>query len=147
MLSPTETVKKDDRVVEGRLASVGDGFIELALVGTDYRLKLAVTRPVNARVGDKIRGVIRAQARRIDIVPAGGRYVEPVTGRPRRVQGRVVAIDEKGGALIVAAGPPIALRLNAGQRVEAFEAGQLVSTDVEPGAAFTPEPDADHSST
>ena len=43
-----------------------------------------------------------AEAKRIDVVTTGGRYVEPVYGRPRRVQGTVIAIED--GAVVVNAG-------------------------------------------
>lgn len=142
MLSPAETIRKDARLAEGRLAGQEDGFITLAIPGTDYRLKLAVHAPLDAAPGAKIRGEIRARARRVDAAPSGGCYIEPVIGRPRRVQGRVAQLLPERNALLVHAGLPVDLQLTEAQRAGDFAPGQIVTTDVEPGAEFLPSADA-----
>ena len=124
--------------VSGTVAEVGEGYLELKLPGTDYRLKLVVTAGFTAKVGEKVSGVVRAQARRMDVVPAGGRFIEPVFGRPRRVQGRVSGGSLSKNAVYVTAGPRLSVTPLAPQRAADFAVGQIVSFDVEPGASFTP---------
>ncbi|QYO64365.1 hypothetical protein [Leptolyngbya sp. 7M] len=89
------------------------------------------------RNSDELRiiGIIRAKARRIDEVTTGGRYIEPVYGRPRRVQGTVVAIEPD--AVVVNAGMPIhCTPTDPRQRPGDFKPGQFVSFDVLEGATF-----------
>lgn len=123
----------------GRLTEQREGLIVLSVPGSDYRLHLAVERALGAAVGDKLTGTIRVVAKRIDVVPSGGRYVEPVYGRPRRVQGRVVATDAGAGTITVHAGVPVVAKVNdARQNAGQFSVGDLVSFDAEPGARFEP---------
>lgn len=130
--------------------------VRLSFANTSYVLHLLPVGPVKARPGEKVLGTIRARARRVDVVPSGGKYVEPVIGRPRRVQGRVVgrvvgrvAGDSAGGGvgdgqgtIIVDAGVPMHCTLtDARQHAEDFAVGDLVSFDVLDGASFTPKAD------
>lgn len=130
-------------IARGVLVDERDGTIDLAVPGTDYRLALAVGSPLNAREHDmldrRIRGVIRAQARRIDVVVTGGRYVEPVYGRPRRVQGVIVGLDPNADTVTVQAHDalPIVCKTNGIQHATDFKVGQFVSFDVAPGATFS----------
>ncbi|MFI4861551.1 MAG: hypothetical protein ACIAXF_12830 [Phycisphaerales bacterium JB063] len=123
-------------VVTGVIASVGDGFIELKLPGTDYRPKLRVAADFAGQVGQKVSGVVRAQARRMDVVTAGGRFVEPVFGRPRRVQGMVSGGSVTDNAVYVTAGPRLCITPLPPQQASDFSLGEMVSFDVEPGASF-----------
>lgn len=122
----------------GTLAEVHDDSIVLALLGTDYRLRLASQRPPAGALGQRIAGEIHAQARRVDIVRTGGRYIEPLMGRPRRVQGEIIAVDPHAQTVTVDAAAPIICRLQSGQRTDQFKPGDFVSFDVLPGARFTP---------
>ena len=111
----------------------------LGLPGTDYRLHLVLEIDLPAGVGQRVSGTIHAAARRVDVVPAGGCYIEPVFGRPRRVQGRIVGGHAEGRVLYVkAACPMVCLLTDKRQDVADFAMGQLVSFDVEPGAVFKP---------
>ncbi|MEO1237100.1 MAG: hypothetical protein AAFX76_09960 [Planctomycetota bacterium] len=125
--------------VSGRLLERGDGTILLGLPETDYRLRLVLEIDLPAEVGQKVTGTVHATARRVDVIPAGGRYVEPVSGRPRRVQGRVVGGHIPSRVLYVKAGPTLICTLSdERQDVGDFSIGQLVSFDVEAGAVFKP---------
>ncbi|MEM8738417.1 MAG: hypothetical protein AAGG38_08080 [Planctomycetota bacterium] len=125
--------------VSGRLVERADDTITLALPGTDYKLKLVLEIELDAEPGEKIVGTVHATARRVDVIPAGGRYIEPVFGRPRRVQGRVVGGHAPSRALYVQAGPGLICTLSdPRQQVDDFALGQLVSFDVEAGAVFKP---------
>ena len=127
-----------EALATGTLAERGDGVIVLAIPGTDYRLRLTIHEPFESGIGARVRGRIRVTARRMDVIPAGGRYIEPNEGPPRRVQGRIQAIDEVNDELLVHAGAPILVRPDTRQRASDFAVGRMVAFDVLPGAAFEP---------
>lgn len=140
--SATETVANPSPAspgtARGLLAEASDERIILSVPGTSYQIHLGVYQRPSTQVGKPIVGTIRAQARRIDVVRTGGRYIEPVYGRPRRVQGAVIAVDQGQQTVTVDAGVPMVCKVDAGQRAEQFKVGDFVSFDVLPGAAFTP---------
>lgn len=140
MIDPASTVPPptDPAVVRGVVHATGDDFVVLRIPGSDYRIRLVVEQALNAPVGEKVEGRIRVQARRMDTISAGGRYVEPVEGRPRRVQGRIIAVEEKDRSVVVSAGVPITCRLHDLQKPADFQVDQMVTMDVLPGATFTP---------
>lgn len=127
------------------------GYIVLAIPGSNYQLHLRPSAELAARlspanVGKRLVGQISVEARRIDSVRTGGRYIEPVHGRPRRVQGTVTAVDMASGTIIVDAGGattvdglPLPVRCrptDARQRADQFAPGDLVSMDVLDGATI-----------
>ncbi|MEM9251330.1 MAG: hypothetical protein AAGB29_03175 [Planctomycetota bacterium] len=123
-------------VVEGRLVSRQGDEAVLAIAGTDYRLHLVVEAGVEPDERGEMRGTIEAEAKRVDVVGSGGRFVEPVIGRPRRVQGRITGGDARRGAIVVNAGfGPMVCRLtDRRQTLADFSVGQLVGFDVLRGA-------------
>ena len=125
-------------VVSGVVDELGDGWVQVKLPGTDYRLRLVPAEGFSPKVGDKVSGVVRAQALRMDVIPAGGRYIEPVQGRPRRVQGRVIGGDVSSNTVFVKAGPGVVVTPMAPQRASDFMVGQMVSFDVRDGATLEP---------
>lgn len=145
MLHPAPTTVIDPSIARGVLEAVAPdspghpGFITISFPNTSYQMHLRPTAAVQAEIGKRILGIIRVTARRVDIVDTGGKYVEPLFGRPRRVQGRVVSTDDATRTVIVDAGAPIHLTLNdSRQRAGDFAQGDLVSCDVLDGATFTP---------
>lgn len=147
MLQPAPTSKVPTGVARGILAerrpetATKPAEVVLSFYNTQYRTHLIplgdASDPQAMPEGDRVEGRIRADARRVDVVTSGGRYVEPVHGRPRRVQGSVVAIDNGKNTITVHAGIPIECRLtDARQRASQFEVGQFVSFDVMRGATF-----------
>jgi hypothetical protein len=124
----------------GVLAEVRDEMIVFTKPETDYQLHLKVLMTPSTPVGKRIVGTIRAEARRVDVCGTGGAYVEPVYGRPRRVQGEIIAVDTSAGTITVHAGlGPIVCKLSdARQRAEHFSVGDFVTFAVLPGATFTP---------
>lgn len=137
----TETTAKtriERNIARGVLSESSDDRIVLGIPGTDYELHLAVYQKPSTQIGKPIAGTIRAQARRIDVVHTGGRYLEPVYGRPRRVQGEIVAVDPGAQTVTVHAGVPIVCKTEGAQRAEQFQVGDFVSFDVRAGASFTP---------
>ncbi|MFI4915730.1 MAG: hypothetical protein ACIAS6_04395 [Phycisphaerales bacterium JB060] len=112
--------------------------VRLGFANTSYDLHLLPTSPVKAEPGDKVFGTIQARARRIDPVPSGGMYVEPVIGRPRRVQGRIVG--HGSDTIIVDAGVPFHCTLTDDrQHAQDFKVGDMVTFAVLDGASFTPK--------
>lgn len=124
----------------GTLAERGDGRIVLTLPHSDYRLHLAADTSsgalANAALGRPISGRIHANARRVDVVGTGGRYIEPTYGRPRRLQGTIIAVDPAANTITVHCGCPFICTLMDRQNAGDFLPGQLVTFDVERGARF-----------
>jgi hypothetical protein len=144
MISPSPTSKIDPAIARGTLGSVvpatatKPAYIIFSVPNTSYELHLLPTSEIKTQPGKRLLGTIRAQARRIDIVQTGGQYIEPVMGRPRRVQGTIIAIA--GDAVVVDAGVPIHCRpTDARQQAANFALGQFVSFDVLDGSTFTPQ--------
>ncbi|MEX2216508.1 MAG: hypothetical protein WD768_20515 [Phycisphaeraceae bacterium] len=133
----------DNPVVHALLAERKDGLVILALPGTDYRIHLAVASASeglkHAELNRPITGRIFAQAKRVDVVTTGGRFIEPVYGRPRRIQGRIISTDETANTITLFCGCPFTCQLMAIQKASEFSVGQLVSFDVEKGARFEVE--------
>lgn len=119
----------------------------LAIPGTSYRLHLRYAETPSTAVGKRIAGVIRCDARRVDRIESGGRFVEPVYGRPRRIAGTVLACDAASNCIVVDAGGastpgaemglPIVCRLtDPRQKAADFAWPQMVVFDVCEGATF-----------
>lgn len=140
MLHPAPTTPISPSLCRGVLHEVTPAHIVIEFPNTNYHLHLKPTGPITTAIGKRIIGTITVSARRVDIVETGGKYVEPLTGRPRRVQGRISSIDARTNELIVDAGMSIHLKLtDPRQRADAFKPGDLVSCDVLEGATFTPQ--------
>jgi hypothetical protein len=143
MLHPAPTTRIDPGLTRGVLEATVEqtatkpAYLVLGLYNSDYGMHLIPTGEITGTVGKRIIGTIRAEAKRVDVVKAGGKYVEPVTGRPRRVQGRVVETDTSRNTVTVDAGAAFVCRLtDHRQRASDFEPGQFVSFDVLNGATF-----------
>lgn len=128
-------------LLRGVIAEVRSDAVVVAVPDTDYRVLLMAAEGHGLKSGDRVKGVASAQARRIDAIKSGGAYLEPVNGRPRRVQGRIIDVDVINDTITVFAGAGgIVCRCNGIQNASIFEPDQLVTFDVEPGATFTPAP-------
>ncbi len=103
-----------------------------------HQMHLAINTPVKTEPGKRILGTIRVEARRVDVCGTGGSYVEPVYGRPRRIQGTIIDIDSSNGCIVVDAGMPIVAKLDNLQRTSDFTLGDHVTFAVKPGATFYP---------
>lgn len=135
-MTATETVNPN--TARAVLHDANDDTVVLAVPGTDYLLRLSVYKAPSTPIGKRILGTVRAQARRIDVVRTGGRYIEPVYGPPRRIQGEIVAVDPANQTITVHAGVPVVCKTDGRQRADAFKVGDFVAFDVLPGASFTP---------
>ena len=86
-----QTLVHKTSTTHGQLLRRDDGHIVLGLPETEYQLHLRVNPPLPAGTHPHIAGTIHARAKRVDIVQTGGRYIDPVYGRPRRIQGAITA--------------------------------------------------------
>lgn len=108
----------------------------LSIPGTDYRLHLIPTPPVDAQPGDRIRGRINVRSRRIDITRQGGAFIDPVMGRPCTIQGRVASVGDEDQTLVVESAVPVLVRVAPPQKPTDFTVGMFITFAVEPGATF-----------
>jgi hypothetical protein len=142
MSGMSHTAAANANLTHGILLEAKPDSIILGLPGTDYQLHLALADPLPPELTPGptalVTGTIKAKARRMDVVRTGGRYIEPVYGRPRRVQGSIISLDASDNTIIVhcAPGCVVDCTLMAGQRAADFAIGALVSFDVERGATF-----------
>ncbi|MEM9754090.1 MAG: hypothetical protein AAF916_11995 [Planctomycetota bacterium] len=126
----------------GLIPNAEPPMLRLDVPHTDYVLHLVLdgVLPTGVEAGDKLTGTLHAEALRIDVISAGGRYVEPSVGRPRRVQGTVVGGNPSENTLFVKAGAATlacALTDNR-QSLADFHLHDMVSFDVKRGASFRP---------
>lgn len=141
MITPAPTNKIDPTHARGIfVATIAEtatkpSFVKFSVPNTSYELHLRSSGAITAQPGKKLIGIVRAQARRIDITTTGGQFIEPVMGRPRRVQGTVIAVVN--GAVVVDAGIPIHCSpTDARQTADQFSQGQFVGFDVLDGATI-----------
>ena len=90
----------------GLVESLDAGTIVLGVTGSNYHLRLAVNEPVGASVGERVMGAINAKGLRVHIATAGGLFIEPTSGEPRIVAGRVESIDTERNLIMVRGGVP-----------------------------------------
>lgn len=123
----------------GRLAEITDEGIVLTVPGTNYKIDLVLEGdlPEDVELNDWITGTVRAEAQRVDLMKAGGRFIEPVFGRPRRVQGRILGGDVEQNIIVIDCGVKLHAKLMPLQNASDFMTEQLVGFDIHAGATFT----------
>lgn len=143
MIAPSPTTVIDPVLARGTFieavaeTATKPAFIKFAVPNSSYELHLRPVGVVSTAPGKRLIGIIRAQARRIDLTQTGGRFIEPVMGRPRRVQGTILAV--KDGAVVIDAGTIIhCTPTDPRQKASDFQPGQFVGFDVLDGASFEP---------
>jgi hypothetical protein len=143
MIEPSPTTKIDPRLARGKLIEIVEATatkprqVRLGFPNTRYQISLLPEGQIGAEPGDRIVGTIHAQATRLDRLNAGGRFIDPVLGRPRRVQGRVVAVKAETNEVIVNAGVPVHLQpTDKRQKATDFREGDFVTCGVLDGAVF-----------
>lgn len=157
MIQPSPTTRIDPVIARGVLERIQPpspthprAHVVLSFPNSSYQTSLVLdgdAAAIASRVGKRVLGRITLSARRVDIVETGGRYLEPVFGRPRRVQGAVIATQESRGIpgdlgtiVVDAGGVPVHCRLtDSRQSASDFAIGTLVSFDAMDDATFTPE--------
>ncbi|HRJ49800.1 MAG: hypothetical protein KF787_08195 [Phycisphaeraceae bacterium] len=143
MIEPSPTTRIAPHLTRGVLHEVvaqsatRPGHIVLRIPNTSYLLSLIPVGPLEIPTGKGLIGVVRARARRVDTTGTGGRFIEPVQGRPRRVQGFVIGTDPGARTITVEAGVPMVCELTDERQFPSdFTPGQFVGFDVMDGATF-----------
>lgn len=81
------------------------------------------------QAGTRVVGEVYAIARKAEIVSLGGNYVEPLFGRPRRMQGMVLEQIVARNELRVQTGYEVTVKLPENQPVAEFPTGSHVGWD------------------
>jgi hypothetical protein len=149
MLDPAPTTRLDPTLSRGALAEIipatatRPAYVVLTVPNTDYRIHLRPFHddltPFEGRVGHAVIGIIRVDAKRLDLCGAGGRYVEPVLGRPRRVQGMVRSVLKPENVVVLGCANGLSIRLTPtapGQTAAQFNEGDFLTCGVLDGATF-----------
>ncbi len=143
MIEPMPTTTLDPRIARGVFVAdipetaTRPGYVRLGFPNTSYKLDLIPEGEVVGTPGKRIEGTVHAQAARLDKIGGGGRFVEPVFGTPRRVQGRVVAVNAETNEVIVSAGVPFHLHpTDPRQKATDFAEGEMVTCGIKNGAVF-----------
>ena len=134
----TASRNEDPTLFRAKLVEKDAERVVVAIPATNYRLYLAVDSPLDAAVGQTVTGRIHARAGKIDLVRSGGRYIEPVFGRPRRLQGRILEIGPGPDQLTVNCVAPFVCTVTTDQDPRAFQRDQLIHFDIGPNAIFEP---------
>ena len=108
--------------------SVAGNLISLKVPGTNY-CNSFVLKGDSPTAGSRIRGTIHAPAWKLDIVELGGNYVEPLFGRPRRMQGTILSVNPASNELTVQVGYEVTVRLPEKYRAADYHVGDRVGWD------------------
>ncbi|HUO06740.1 MAG TPA: hypothetical protein VM008_00260 [Phycisphaerae bacterium] len=122
--------------------SLADNVITLRVPPTNYR-NAFVLKPgssISVVPGERIRGTIHAPAWKVDRVDLGGNYVEPLYGRPRRMQGTILSVNPATNELTVQVGYEVTVKLPEKYKAADFQPGQRVGWDNIEIPAFEPAP-------
>lgn len=121
--------------------SVENGVVTLRVAGSNYRNSFVITPEAAATLhaGARLRGRILAPAWKVDRVELGGNYVEPLFGRPRRMQGTILAVDTAANTLTVQVGYEATCRLPDRYKAADFKVGERVGWDNIEIPTFEPE--------
>jgi hypothetical protein len=120
----------------GLVESLDTGTIVIGVSGSSYRLRLAVDEPVDVSVGERVMGAINACGLRVHVATAGGLFIEPISGEPRIVAGRVESIDRDAGAIVVQSVVPMCVQLETPEEAASLQEGDLVNFHVRSGAMW-----------
>jgi hypothetical protein len=110
--------------------SVQDRLVTLRVPDRNYANTFTLGGSVLAPIpGTRVRGTIHAPAWKIDRVELGGNYVEPLLGRPRRMQGTILAVNAAANELTVQVGYEAVVKLPDRCKASDYQVGQRVGWD------------------
>lgn len=109
--------------------SVQDGFVTLKTPNNNYRNSFKLPEGVTLVPGQRVTGTIHAPAWKVDRVDFGGNYVEPLFGRPRRMQGTILSVNTGTNELTVLTAYEVTVKLPARYNVANFAVGTRVGWD------------------
>jgi len=129
-----------DFPARGKVLEATTDRVVFAPAGTSYTLHLKPDGPYDGPLDTPVSAVVRVQARKLYRVPSGGSFIQPITGEPRIVQGRVVWLSERqlllrAGTHVLVDLPPddSAIELGDGE----IAVGSMVNVVALPGATFS----------
>jgi len=112
---------------------VENGLVTLKVPGLNYANSFAINAQTAAalagKAGGRVRGSIHAPAWKVDRVELGGNYVEPLYGRPRRMQGTILSTDAGSNTLTVQVGYEATVKLGEKYKAGDFQVGERVGWD------------------
>ncbi len=109
--------------------AVEDGTITLKTPGNNYRTSFKVAGVSGLKAGDRVTGTIHAPAWKVDRVELGGNYVEPLFGRPRRMQGTILSVNTSTNELTVLTAYEVVVKLPDRYQASQFAPGTRVAWD------------------
>jgi hypothetical protein len=124
--------------------SIENGIVTLKVPGSNYRNSFALHENAVLTAGSRIRGTIHAPAWKVDRVELGGNYVEPLFGRPRRMQGTILSVNATTNELTVQVGYEATVKLPAQYKASEYAVGERVGWDNIDIPTFEPEAAAVH---
>lgn len=128
----------DAATTRSMIRSVDDESIVLAPSGNAYELSLVPTARVEAEAGQRVRGRIEAEALKIHPAAGGGIFIEPISGQPRIVAGRVLEVDRAQRRVLLGSVVPMTLVLSDDADLDECDEGRFINCHVRSGATFTP---------
>tara|TARA_Y100000589_G_C27195605_1_gene646669 strand:- start:1511 stop:1882 length:372 start_codon:yes stop_codon:yes gene_type:complete len=121
------------------IRSVDDESVVLAPSSSSYELALVPLGAIGAEPGQRVRGRIEAEALKIHPAAGGGIFIEPLSGQPRIVAGRVLEVDRDQRTVLLGSVVPITLSLSRDIDLDQCAEGHFINCHVRSGATFTPE--------
>jgi hypothetical protein len=109
--------------------SVEEGIVTLRVPGSNYCNSFAAGKAPGLAPGMRVRGTIHAPAWKVDRVELGGNYVEPLIGRPRRMQGTILAVNPATNELTVQVGYEAIVKLPERCKATDYQVGERVGWD------------------
>lgn len=109
--------------------SVDNDLVTLKTPNANYRNTFKCATAADMVVGKRVTGTVHAPGRKIEAVSEGGNYVEPLFGRPRRMQGLVLRQNIADNSLLVQTAYDVTVQLPSDQQAADFPAGSRVGWD------------------
>ncbi len=109
--------------------SIKNDLVTLKTPNANYRNTFKCVSAGELVVGKRVSGTVHAPARKIEAVSQGGNYVEPLFGRPRRMQGLVLQQNTAKNILIVQTGYEVTVQLPPPQSAADYPVGSRVGWD------------------
>ena len=129
----------DSATTRAMIRSVDDQSVVLAPSSSSYELALVPRGAIGAEPGQRVRGRIEAEALKIHPAAGGGIFIEPLSGQPRIVAGRVLEVDRDQRTVLLGSVVPITLSLSRDIDLDQCAEGHFINCHVRSGATFTPE--------
>jgi len=110
--------------------------VTLRTPNANYR-NTFTTKTTSLKPGDRITAKILATAWKVDRVELGGNYVEPLFGRPRRMQGTILSVDATRNELTVQVGYEVTVKLPSKYQAADYHVGDRIGWDNQITPEFT----------